>query len=598
MEIWIDKQAALKGSLHFCRKEKGTMKRMILWLIAVMISFCYSINVFAVGEGNVDGGGGGMGSGTSSNMWIPGEDGVRVTVVSAVDNSQVSGSFDISNKVMTRVVYNFGLHSKLQYRAGLGLAPQAGNYAVVKPTIQIPKIVPSSSGGASIAEIKRYFCSEYIAVLIANQTGIEYEKLINGNYKVLIEPIAYFLFNSNYFAMTATEAALYDQILSGGLRAKMVSLTHKNLPLSMFLERPDLGYAAWNGTTTQKVSNDTIINYLGLGVVKYTEDEIYTGTDIGTPVGERLLTYTYRTDTDVITSISINADREYNPDNPLTARFVVGMQNYIVRNIVIPENESQLVWIKWHTPNTPQNISIRVTVGGRIQNIIAKVEELNESEPPDPKANERNDTFSTPAIPSEAQTPTLSWGVWSAAWHKYWVWSADWEWTGSRWVDNGQWVDNGWYDFTFNRYSASIKPGTKVPTAAGLTMKSGYGFSTEITATTDTDAPVNAFTQAQTGTMKFPEFEYQTYFRVFDRDISVYQTLFRFRENRYSTFKSRTHFTPIWYPDGTYTVFSKIYDAWTPAGMLSLNNTPSLSISGNMFSDWHIAPKNIQQTKE
>ena len=576
------------------------MKRMILWLIAVMLCLCYSVTVFAVGEGNVDGGGGGMGSGTSSNKWIPGEDGVRVTVVSAADNTQVSGSFDISNKVMTRAVYNFGLHSKLQYRAGLGLAAQAGNYAVVKPTIQIPKIVPSSSGGASIAEIKRYFCSEYIAMLVANQTGIEYEKLINGNYKLLIEPIAYFLFNGNYFAMTATEAALYDQILSGGLRAKMVSLTHKNLPLSMFLERPDLGYAAWNGTTTQKVSNDTIINYLGLGVVKYTEDEIYTGEDIGTPFGSGVLTYEYRTDTDVITAISVNADREYNPDNPLTARFIVGTQNYIVKNIVIPEDESQLVWIKWHTPSTPQNITIRVSVGGKIKNIIAKVEELVESEPPDPKANERNDTFSLPPVLQEEQTPVLSWGVWSAAWHEYWVWESNWEWTGTRWADNGQWVDNGWYDFTFNRYSArlniaqSIKPGAKVPTATGAVMKSGYGFETEIIAATDTNAPANAFTQAQTGTMKFPEFEYKTYFRVLDRNISAYKTEFRFKKNRYSTFESRTHFTPIWYPDGAYTVFAKIYDAWTPAGMLSANSTPGLSISGNMFSDWHIAPKNIQ----
>ena len=41
--------------------------------------------------------------------------------------------------------------------------------------------------------------------------------------------------------MSAHQAALYDQMLSGGLRAKMVSLTHKNLPLAMFLERADLG---------------------------------------------------------------------------------------------------------------------------------------------------------------------------------------------------------------------------------------------------------------------------------------------------------------------------------------------------------------------
>lgn len=575
------------------------MRKLLLWILAILISLCVSVTVFAVGEGNVDGGGGGMGSGTSSNKWIPGEDGVRITVISAADNSQVSGSFDISNKGMPGIVYNFGLHSKLQYRAGLGLSPQAGNYAVVKPTIQIPKVIPSDRGRTSIAEIKRYFCSEYMVRLVANQTDVEYANLVSGNYKILIEPIAYFLFNGNYFAMTATEAAMYDQILSGGLRTKMASLTHQNLPLAMYLERPDLGYAAWNGTTTRKVSNVTIINYLGLGIVKFTEEEIYTGENLGPPVGAGILTYTYRTDTDVITSLSIIADREYNPDNPLTARFLVGTDNYIVKNIVIPEGESQIIWIKWHTPPEPQDISIRVTVGGQMRYILAKVEALVESEPPDPKANDRNDAFTTLSVPTDAQTQSNSWGVWSAAWHAYWVWESDWEWTGSHWIDNGQWVDNGWYDFMFNRYSAvlnifqTLRADLRVPTASASTLKSGYGFNTTVTAGVDTNAPINAYTQAQTSTMVFPEFEYGTYFRVLDKSVSGHQTVFRFKENKYSTYRSRAHFTPIWYPDGAYKTYTKIYDAWTPAGMLSVNNIENLNVSGNLFSDWHIAPKNI-----
>ena len=36
----------------------------------------------------------------------------------------------------------------------------------------------------------------------------------------------------------------------------------------------------------------------------------------GNPAGPQ---YAYRTDTDVITSIKVTADKEYNPDNPLTA---------------------------------------------------------------------------------------------------------------------------------------------------------------------------------------------------------------------------------------------------------------------------------------
>ena len=139
------------------------------------------------------------------------------------------------------MVYNFGSYSKIAYRNGLTLTLQIGNYNVCSPSLSMPKIISSASGASSITEIKRYFCSEYVIKLIANQTDIDYETLINGNFKILIEPVAYFMFGGKYFAVSATQAALYDKILSGGLRAKMVSLTHKNLPFAMFLEHPDLG---------------------------------------------------------------------------------------------------------------------------------------------------------------------------------------------------------------------------------------------------------------------------------------------------------------------------------------------------------------------
>jgi hypothetical protein len=47
-------------------------------------------------------------------------------------------------------------------------------------------------------------------------TGINYDVLINGEYKLLLEPIAYMTFQGIKIAMTATEAALYDQQLDGG----------------------------------------------------------------------------------------------------------------------------------------------------------------------------------------------------------------------------------------------------------------------------------------------------------------------------------------------------------------------------------------------
>ena len=593
------------------------MKKFIVLVLTAVMLFSISICAFAVGEGNIDNGGGGMGSGTSTNKWVPGEEGVRVTVVRASDGAQVSQSFDMTNINLRDSVYTFGIYSKLRYRNGeVSLVLEAADYTVIRPTISMPRIISSGSSSASIDEIKRYFCSEYAVQLVANTTGIEYDTLINGQYKILIEPVAYFLFNGNYFAMSAHQAALYDQMLSGGLRSKMVSLTHKNLPLAMFLERAELGYPAWTGTTTKNVSNDTIINYLGLGVVHFTEEPIpeesietpdpeeddwwfgfgwLYGTGNGNPAGPQ---YAYRTDTDVITSIRVTADQEYNPDNPLSARFVIDGNNYLVEDIVIPEDESQIVWVKWHTPDEPGEVTIRVTVGGRTRTARAVIEEIVDNEPPDPKANDRNDLYQLPNVPVQTETETLSWGVWSASWHEYWEWIPNWEWTGTHWVDNGQWVDNGWYDFTFNRYHAtldanqSISPNSKVPTASGNRMKSGYGFDTSLECRIDTNAPVRAYTQAQTTQMFFPEFEYSTYFRVLDRNVQSYRSTFQFKENRYSTYKSRSHFTPVWFPDGAYKTYTMVYDAWTPAGMLRVNKTASLNLVGNLFEDWHIAPKN------
>ncbi|GAB6154663.1 hypothetical protein JCM17380_34130 [Desulfosporosinus burensis] len=59
----------------------------------------------------------------------------------------------------------------------------------------------------------------------------------------------------------------------------MGSLTHKNLPFSMFLETPDLGFTAYSGATDQSQSNDTIIAELGLqGNRKLDNGDIVAGT--------------------------------------------------------------------------------------------------------------------------------------------------------------------------------------------------------------------------------------------------------------------------------------------------------------------------------
>ena len=402
-----------------------------------------------------------------------------------------------------------------------------------------------------------------------------------------MEPIAYFKHNGVMYAMTAHEAALYDNQTGGALRRTMTSLTHKNLPLAMYLEYSDLGFAAYSGPTNKTCSNDTIIAYLGMGIVRFEEQppEQPEPTDYD---------YEYRVDTDVITPVTLYAGSEINPDGPATVTFSINGSTYRMNNIVIPEGDSQLAWVKWHTPSEPQDITITVrTNRGTLSQttIKAKVVDLSGNDPPDPKATDTAGSWRPSSAPSREEKSYAAWNVWWAQWHPYWVWHS----TGD---DDGYWVDEGWYDFFRDNYSASmtattrIEPDEKVPTAAGNTMKSGYGVSNTVTATVSTSASMSHYTYGQTAVSYFPEFNYTTYWRLLDRLSSGKTARFQFAENIYSTYKQRVHFSPVWFPDGSYTVNTHVMDIWTPAGMLCANLTDSVTISGSLYDDWHIAPGN------
>ena len=565
------------------------MKRIFTFLLSLLLilGICpMSALADTGGSGNVDGGGGNMGQGTSQNSWNPGMDGVRVTVVYSETQKPASASIDLTSKTPA-IKIHFGKVSKIQYRDGSSISPTTSSYVYYNPAITMPRIISTGSSKASIEAIKKYFCDEIIVRYIAELTGISYGDLITGKYKLFLEPIAYFKHNGVMYAMTAHEAALYDNLTGGALRRTMTSLTHKNLPLAMYLEYSDLGFAAYSGATNKTCSNDTIIAYLGMGIVRFEEQppEQPEPTDYD---------YEYRIDTDVITPVTLYAGSEINPDGPATVTFTIKGSTYRMSNIVIPEGDSQLAWVKWHTPSEPQDIiiTVRTNRGTLSQTIIkAKVVDLSGNDPPDPKATDTAGSWRPSSIPSREEKSYAAWSVWWAQWHPYWVWHS----TGD---GDGYWVDEGWYDFFRDNYSASvtattrIEPDEKVPTAAGDTMKSGYGVSNTVTATVSTSAPMSHYTYGQTAVSYFPEFNYSIYWRLLEQLSSGKTARFLFAENIYSTYKQRVHFSPVWFPDGNYTVNTHVMDIWTPAGMLCANLTDSVSISGSLYDDWHIAPGN------
>lgn len=570
------------------------MKRIITLFLCLAISLCtLSASVCAEtgGDGNIDGGGGDMGSGTGENFWNPGMDGVRVTVVRADTWQPVTTPIDLTNKKPV-VTVHFGKVSKIHYRNGSALSPKTRDYLYFNPEQAMPRII-STDGSVNIDQIKAYFCSEYAIKLIAQCTGMDYDRLINGECKLLLEPVSYFTHNGVNYAFTAHEVALYDNQTSGALRKAMKSLTHKNQPLSMFLEYADLGFPAYTGATNEPQSNDTIIECLGLGIVRFRPEV----PDAGEPNKE----YEYRCDTDVITSVMLYTADEIAPDAPASVTFQINDSSYTVNHIVIPEGESQLVWMKWHTPSTPQDVTITVSTTQGVlgqTSIKAKVRKLSVSEPPDPRAADTKGDWSAAEVPTRQAQTTASWGVWSAVWQNKWVWHENWVWMPDvgKWVDTGTWTDEGWYKYKRNNYTVSLSvfmslyPDDTVPTQYRQTMKSGYGVKNTTTAAVSTAAPFSYYTFAQTAVSYFPEFQYQTYWRILDCTTAAKTARFQFAQNPYSTYNRRVHFSPVWYPDGIYRVNTYIYDIWTPAGMLSASVDDSIRINGNLYDDWHIAP--------
>ena len=155
-------------------------------------------------------------------------------------------------------------------------------------------------------------------------------------------------------------------------------------------------------------------------------------------------------------------------------------------------------------------------------------------------------------------------------------------------IDNEVWRE--WCEaLSACQYDHSITPDEKSPTATASTLKSGYGVQEKVTAKVTTNQSA-AVTAAQNAVTYFPEFGYESYWRLLEAEISGRSTTFQFKANPYSTYNRRTHFTPIWYPDGSYTPYTWLLDCWTPAGMLSMNLTGSVTIRGNLWEEWHIAP--------
>lgn len=145
---------------------------------------------------------------------------------------------------------------------------------------------------------------------------------------------------------------------------------------------------------------------------------------------------------------------------------------------------------------------------------------------------------------------------------------------------------------------------------SGDDFKSGYGYTTTYKTSVLSNIEVEAekaTTGAGNARLIFPEFNYRDGSTIneaygqFDRLTdctertnldNLASSVLELKENPFSGSNKRVHFTPIWYPDNLdYTVYTDVFDAWTPGGMLSTPVLDTFKVNGNVYDDWQINEK-------
>ncbi len=400
----------------------------------------------------------------------------------------------------------------------------------------------------------------------------------------------------------------------------MANLTHRDLPASVVLETSWLGYEALSPDTSYYWSDDRIKRGGGYGMRWLDAGE-------KTKPKPSKVDLIYRTDTDVITSFMMHTNPSpnridlFNPKNRASVSFNIGGITR-THSLIMPDGGSQYSWVKWHTPKVAGEVTITVTPssglyfedGSSVKTVKAKIVDLKEKRPPDPEATDKADDFKfkpTTALPNKASRDNANWYEYYAIWHEHWVDRGHTEyytWTddkgvsheGSYWVS--KWVDEGWWDWFKNTYylnasaTVKLKPAKECPTPRKVGdkwyLKSGYSFNTDLKVDINTNAPnFSHYTKAGNVLTTFPEFNYKTYLRLLEKHGT---NEWYFRKNIFSQWKARSHFTPLWYPDGKYEPYYEVIDIWTPDGMCKINVSDYMMIKGNIYDDWHISAEEVK----
>ena len=655
------------------------MKKILSILIAMTLVFS---SLIAFADDNATSGSGGTSGALKGKGYYSGSEwAYKVSIFIGLNdqadkNSRLVGDFKSIGSVIVEPSNLkspdntfFGESQKAFYLRGSDLKVVGAKKLPVFVDSKVPKI-PITHGG-NIGAVKSYFgdtttLNVFIKKIAEQKYGKTPEELVSnltfringkskklppeevlpiksgGEYKnkvpwvIVYEPIclAHLKDKKTVLAFTATEYAIAQRkglkdFRSTGKGEYIDAMTFSDLPNSVVLEESWFGYELIKALPDNvKWDMDRIVRGGGWGM-RFLKANAKEEIEEPDPITADL---EYRTNTDVITSVRVYAsddvtpdDRHINPYNPKknTAEIVMTANGYKkTTTVVIPKDENELVWLKWHTPEEPSQVDVSVEIkgnravtmdgGARSATLKANIVELEEHTPPhtrlkddNGKVVEKPDGFWIKPTPKKIDKNQLNWHIYDCDWHSNWVDVPYDVWVDDEDDENGGYYeteyrqeDHGWWTFERNDYYARIQnikfdifPDEKAATAEEVRgewiMKSGYGLDVELTSQLSTNARKSDIAPPQNAVTYFPEFEYKKYDRVLEKT-DDYSNKFEFKKNKFSSYQQREHFTPIWYPDDKYEVYVHMFDVWTPAGMIEVSAKDEIRIRGDVFDDWHI----------
>lgn len=124
-------------------------------------------------------------------------------------------------------------------------------------------------------------------------------------------------------------------------------------------------------------------------------------------------------------------------------------------------------------------------------------------------------------------------------------------------------------------------------------MESGFGFSVQCTTTliSNYDHP-EKLVGMQMVWVRYPESAYgqiagwqnvRDSLEIVTGEAGDMTMTWQLAVNPYSTTGSRLHYTPLWYPDGSYIAWVQAFYAWSPIGQMHEHKTDTLTIEGDMY---------------